>query len=399
MPTPSIHIGAKSGSESGLKKMPERASQYGTPKSADWMTIINEKIAELQPIKINDKVSFFRLLATMINAGVSIVKALSILRDQTANKHMKQIISGIVDKIESGSSFSAAIASYPKTFTDSQIGMVEAGEASGQLNKTLLEIATNSEKQAAFYSKIKSAMIYPVVIILVMIAAGIAVMVLVMPKIKDLFEGLGGELPYLTQMLIDISDFLVGKTLGLSNILWILLVAAGLLALFFKWKSTKMGRILWTKFVFITPLFGKLNKKAALASFCRSLSTMTKSGIPIIKALRITADSVGNPLYQKRVNQIADDVKHGITIAENMKDDTYYFPNMVVGMMGVAEQTAQIDSISGKLADYYEGEVDDMVKGLSSLMEPIIMVLLGGAIAFLVIAVMEPILSASDLAV
>lgn len=153
------------------------------------------------------------------------------------------------------------------------------------------------------------------------------------------------------------------------------------------------------RIVFRMPVFGKLTKKASLATFCRGLSTMVSSGIPIIKALRITAASVGNPLYYKRINQIAEDVKHGITMAENMKDDEYYFPNMVVGMIGVAEQTAQIDTITLKLAEFYEEEVDNMVKGLSSLMEPLIMVVLGGAVAFLVMAVMTPILSASDLAV
>jgi type IV pilus assembly protein PilC len=147
------------------------------------------------------------------------------------------------------------------------------------------------------------------------------------------------------------------------------------------------------------PLFGKLSKKASLAHFCGGLATMVSSGIPIIKALRITAASVGNQLYRTRINKIADDVKHGIGMAENMKDDEYYVPNMVVGMIGVAEQTAQIDQITQKLADFYEDEVDTMVKSLSSLMEPIIMVVLGGAVGFLVVAVMSPILSASDLAV
>ncbi len=394
----SIHIGAKAKPELG-KPEAVRAPMGKRVGKAGIMEVINEHLAEMQRIKISDKVSFFRLLATMINAGISIVKALNILEDQTENKHMKKIIRGIVNQIETGSSLSKALSIYPKYFSDAQVGMVEAGESAGRLNQTLLEIAKNSEKQAAFISRIKGAMIYPIVIITVMIAAGIAVMVFVMPKIKDMFEGLGGELPMLTQKLIALSDFLVGKTLGLSNILWILIVVAVILAVFLQWKKTKTGDYVWTRFVFALPLFGKLAKKAALAQFCRGLSTMVSSGIPIIKALRITATSVGNQLYQKRINQIADDVKHGITIAENMKDDLYYFPNMVVGMIGVAEQTAQIDSIAGKLADYYEREVDDMVKGLSSLMEPLIMIILGAAIAFLVMAVMEPILSASDLAV
>ena len=393
----SIHIGAKSSPQPDQQVKVTKSAE--TIEQAGYMALVNDYLAQMQSIKITDKVSFFRLLATMINAGISIVKGLHILVDQTENKHMKKIIKDIVAKIESGSSFSAALAAHPKHYTEAQIGMVEAGEASGRLNQTLLEIATEAEKQAAFRSRIKGAMIYPIVIILIMGAAFISVMVLVMPKIKEMFEGLGGELPAITQALIGLSDWFVGKSLGLSNALWLIIGIAIFLVIFMKWKVTKWGSYIWTRIVLAMPLFGKITKNASLAHFCRGLSTMVSAGIPIMKSLRITAASVGNPIYQNRINQIADDVKHGITMAENMKDDEYYFPNMVVGMIGVAEQTAQVDNISQKLADYYEEEVDNMVKGLSSLMEPVIMVVLGGAVGFLVIAVMEPILSVSDLAV
>lgn len=389
----SLHIGAASG-----QKTPQPIFEKKVVKST-WMEAINDFIVTMQPIRIGDKVSFFRLLATMINAGISIVKALNILEEQTDNKNMKRIIRDIVIQIESGQSFSKALSLYPKYFNEAQIGMVEAGEASGRLNQTLIQIADETEKEAAFRSRIKGAMIYPIVIIGIMVAAFAAVMILVMPKIKEMFDGLGGELPLITQTLISLSDFFVASWLGIPNAVWVLIFLGIFIYLFIKWKQTKWGAYMWMRFVFVMPLFGKLTKKASLAHFCRSLSTMVGSGIPIIKALRITAASVGNLIYQKRINQIAEDVKHGITMAENMKDDTYYFPSMVVGMIGVAEQTAQIDTISEKLALYYEEEVDNMVKGLSALMEPIIMVILGAGVGFLVIAVMEPILSASDLAV
>ncbi|MFH0837960.1 MAG: type II secretion system F family protein [Patescibacteria group bacterium] len=397
MVSPSLHIGV----QTGRTGIPEAPKQKPVTKvgGAGWSEVLNDFLSQFQSIKITDKVTFFRLLATMINAGISIVKALNILMDQTENRHMKSIVRNIVEKIETGNSFSQALATYPKYFTGAQIGMVEAGEASGRLNQTLLQIADETEKQAAFRSRIKGAMIYPIVIIAIMVAAFVAVMVLVMPKIKEMFEGLGGELPGVTLKLIAISDWFVSSWLGIPNYIWLVILIIAFITLFIQWKKTKWGNYVWMKFVFALPIFGKLSKKASLAHFCRGLSTMVASGIPIIKALRITAASVGNLIYQRRINQIADDVRHGITMAENMKDDEYYFPNMVVGMIGVAEQTAQIDSISQKLADYYEEEVDNIVKGLSSLMEPLIMVILGAGVAFLVIAVMEPILSASDLAV
>jgi type IV pilus assembly protein PilC len=390
-----IHIGAAPTIEKPTeqKKVPKRLG-----KQKGLMDNLNSFIARFSSVKTGDKVSFFRLLATMINAGISIVKALHILADQIENPRMKQVVEELAEKIETGNSFSEALAEYPRIFEEAQIGMVEAGEASGRLNQTLLEIAGEAEKSSALKSKVKGAMIYPVVVIIIMLGAGFAVMTFVMPKIKEMFENLGGELPAMTMALINLSDFMVGKTFGIPNALLAILALVGLVIAFKAWTRTKTGRYLWAKAVFYIPVLGKLSRKMALARFCRSLSTMIASGISIIKALRITATSVDNAVYEKRINQIADDVKQGITMAENMKDDTKNFPEMLVGMISVAEQTAQIDSITGKIAEYYEEEVDNMVKGLSSLLEPIIIVVLGGAVAFLVIAVMMPILSASDLA-
>ena len=369
MESESIHIGVKSEARSSQGVSNSHLFEKN-PKGL--FASINDYLVQFQSVKIGDKVSFFRLLATMINAGVSIVKALEILKEQVENKHMKLIVTDIILKIESGNSFSASLSAFPKYFSESHIGMVEAGEASGRLNQALLQIADQIEKEAAFRSRIKGAMVYPIVIIAVTALAFILVMVVVMPQIKEMFIDLGGTLPVTTQRLIDLSDFLVSNFLGLSNIIWILIALAVFTFGFLRLKKTKWGARWWSRFVFAMPLFGKLSKKTALAQFCRSLSTMVNSGIPIIKALQITATSVENILYRKRIHQISDDVKHGISMAENMKDDSYYFPSMVVGMIGVAEQTAQIDSISEKMAVYYEEEVDGMVKGLSSLMEPIL---------------------------
>lgn len=395
MTTTSIHIGAKSPVGEAIEK-PKEIKRSIRQKSL--MDHLNNFMAEYTRIKTSDKVSFFRLLATMINAGISIVKALHILSEQTENAHMKKITENVAERIESGSSFSESLLAHPKVFSEAQVGMVEAGEASGRLNQTLLQIATEAEKSSSLTSKIKSAMIYPVVVVIIMLGAAFVVMTYVMPKIKDMFESLGGELPALTQALISASDFMTSKTLGISNALLVLLTAGCLIAVFSWWKKTKTGAYIWAEIVFHIPVFGKLSKKVALARFCRGLSTMISSGISIIKALYITAASVGNTVYERRIKKIADDVKQGITMAENMKDDTKHFPTMLVGMMSVAEQTAQIDTISEKLASYYEDEANDMVKGLSSLMEPIIVVILGLGVGFLVVAVMLPILSASDLA-
>lgn len=393
MSSTSIHIGA---ADSQVTSAPQKLV-LGAARPMTFMERINDYLARFTPIKVAEKASFFRLLATMINAGLSIVRSLAILTEQTENLHLKKVIHRVMEDIEAGGSFSAALAKFPDQFSEAQVGMVEAGEASGQLNTVLIQMAKEAEKSAALMHKLKSAMIYPTVVILIMITAGTLVMVLVMPKLKEVFESLGGELPVLTQFLINFSDFLMGSTLGLTNVIWIF---AGLFVLVMGilwWKKTRTGAVVWAQLVFMLPIFGKLSKKAALARLCRSLNTLIGSGLPILKALRITAASIGNPLYAKRISQISQDVRHGIPMGENMKNDKKFFPSMVVGMITVAEQTAQLDTITGHLADFYENEVDDMVKGLSSLIEPIIIVLLGSSVAILVFAVMQPILSASDL--
>jgi type IV pilus assembly protein PilC len=392
-----LHIGAAPIAEEVIKEKQEQPKKH-SGKSDGLMDKLNNYVAKFTPIRDDDKVTFFRLMATMINAGISLTKGLRILEDQTENKHFKLIIGDIALRIENGSSFSEALGAYSKYFSDAQIGMVESGEATGRLNQTLLQIAVETEKSSQLTKKIKGAMIYPIAILIILAAAIYAVMTIVMPKIKEVFDNLGGTLPLMTRMLITASDFAVGKTGPIPNGLWIVIIIVSLVFLFLWWKKTKTGRLIWTIIIMRLPVFGNLIKKFALARFCRSLSTLTNSGVSILKALSITAGSVGNPVYEKRIKMIAEDVKRGITMGENIKDDLYLFPSMVVGMISVAEQTAQIDQITGKLADFYEEELDDMVKNLSRLIEPIIIVVLGGTVGFLVIAVMLPILQSSDLA-
>ena len=399
MSSTEIHIGAATHAPKEDQKKTTDLDSIAVRKKKDGlMNQINDFLASFTPIKASDKVSFFRLLATMINAGISIVKSLRILEDQTENLHFKKIIANIGHQIETGNSFSEALKTHNKYFSDAQVGMVEAGEAAGRLNQTLLQIATETEKSAALAGKIKGAMLYPMVVIFILFAAFFGVMTFVIPKIKDMFDSLGGELPGMTKVLITASDFMTGKTIfGLPNAVLIIVVSIGAIFAFLTWKKTKMGRYLFDMAFLYFPVFGKLSRKVALARFCRGLSTLTSSGISIIKALRITADSVDNAVYQKRIHQIADDVKQGITMGENMQDDEKLFPSMIVGMISVAEQTAQIDSISDKLASFFEEDVDDMVKNLSSLLEPLIIVVLGGSVGFLVIAIMLPILQSTDM--
>jgi len=392
-----LHIGASIGQDELAKSRPAEPEKKAR-RSGNVLDQMNNYLARFSPIKDDDKVSFFRLMATMVNAGISITKALRIMEDQTPNFHFKQVIHDIMIGIESGLSFSESLGKFTQFFSEAQIGMVESGEATGRLNQTMLQIATETEKSSQLTKKIKGAMIYPITVLIILAAAAYAVMTFVMPKIKDVFSSMGAKLPAMTTALINASDFMVAKTYGFPNSALVVVGVVLFIVIFLQWKKTRSGRLLWAEATLRFPVFGNLIRKTAVARFCRSLSTLTSSGVSIVKALYITAASVGNPVYEKRIKLIAEDVKRGITIGENMKDDDKHWPSMVVGMINVAEQTAQVDQITGKLADFFEEELDDMVKNLSHLMEPVIIVILGGSVGFLVIAVMLPILQSSDLA-
>lgn len=243
-------------------------------------------------------------------------------------------------------------------------------------------------------------MIYPTVIFIILILAIFAVMTFVIPQIKEMFENFDAELPMATQMLINFSDFMVRKAgpLNLPNaanlviglLLFIMAIGYG--------KTIPQGKYIWDSMMLRLPVFGVLNKKVAIAKMCRGLSTLITSGVPIVKAITVCSNMIGNELYRRRILRIGEDVKIGIGIADNMRGDHKYFPPMVISMVGVGEQTAQLDKTTLKMAEFYEEEVDDLVKNISALLEPIIIVVVGLSVGGLVIAIMLPILSLSDLA-
>jgi len=336
----------------------------------------------------------------MINSGVNINKALEILKAQLESPKLKVIIDGLIVKIAAGRTFSDSLKDFPEDFAEAEIGLINSGEVSGRLNTALVNLADQTEKSAQITKKLKGAMIYPSVIICIMGAAMFAVMTFVIPKIKAMFESFGAELPFITQALIDLSDFLLatGGPLGLPNALNILggIVMTVMGIIYF--KKTPAGKPLWDALMLKLPLFGALTQKVVISKLCRGIATLLSSGVPIVKAFHICSNLVGNELYKKRIIRIAEDLKIGISVADNMKADKTFFPPMMVSMIGVGEQTAKLDKVSLKMAEFYEEEVNDTIKNISSLMEPIIIVFVGLAVGGLVIAIMLPILNLSDLA-
>lgn len=358
---------------------------------------INNYFVYHTKIKPKDKAVAFRLLAVMINAGLSIVKALKILAKQSENPKLRLVLDDIAKKVEGGISFSDALAEYSEIFIEAEIGMIAAGEVSGQLNKTLVNLATETEKSASLSKKIKSAMVYPAVVLTVLVGAIFLMMTMVIPKLGELFEGAGAELPLATQILMNTSNWFTSATLGIPN--WLLLIVTMIIIVVSVgyWKKTPSGKIMWDQLMLKLPIFGTLNKKAALASFARQLALLSDSGVAIIRAIEITANAVGNEIYRIRLLETKEAVEKGVSIHKNIADDPL-FPDLVVSMIAVGEQTAQLGAVTHKIAEFYDEEVETFVKNLSTIMEPLIIVVIGTLVAGLVAAIMQPIMDMTDIA-
>ena len=359
--------------------------------------IIPSKIAEKAPplfggafsgggkITEKDLVIFTRQFATMIGAGLPLIQALDILSKQTENKAFGTIIGDIKAEVEGGSTFADALRKYPKIFSDLYANMVAAGEAGGILDTILVRLAGYIEKAAALKGKVKSAMVYPVVIIGVAIFVIVIIMVFVVPTFASMFETLGGELPAPTQMIITMSDFLGGVG-GLS-------VLAGGIAAFTalkQFRATKKGHFITDQILLKLPILGMLLKKVAVAKFTRTLGTLITSGVNILEGLNITARTAGNKVIERAVIDVRKAVSEGKTIAEPLAE-TKVFPPMVTQMIAVGEATGALDEMCEKIADFYDEEVDAAVSALTAMLEPMLMVFLGGTVGFIVVAMYLPI--------
>lgn len=362
-----------------------------TQKKKSLFERLDESLRSIGKPKPKDIATFFRLLSIMINAGIPLVRSLDTIGDQTVNIKLKNAIVDMARSIERGSTFSESMAGYINIFNEGHLGMIRSGEISGQLNQTLKQLAIEVEKSASITRKVKSAMMYPAFIMVVMVLVIIAMMVFVIPKIAAIFMEGGRELPFLTKLIIGISDFLVAY--------W-LYVIGGMVAMVFAviaLGKTKKGRFALDWLIVNIPVFGPLLRKSILARFCRSLGNLLISGIPIIQGLHINAKGLGNEVYRMRVEMAAEDIARGIPLGESLRDSPE-FPAMMVQMIAVGEQTAQLDNISGKIAEYYEDEVDTAVAGLSKILEPVILIVVGVVAGAIIAAIMMPIMQMSQLA-
>lgn len=386
-----LNIAEAKGSKIMLRQTAGVIHYTGNP-ILDTFQRINDYFIEHTKIKIRDKATFFRLLAVMLNAGLSMIKSLNTLGAQSEKSpRLARVLFALAKSIEGGKSLSESMSDYPDIFDEAQIGVIKAGEASGQLNKTLKSLADEMEKSASIGGKIKGAMIYPAVIFTMLGIVMFLMMVLVVPQLSTIFTQSGKELPLPTQIMISVSNFCLNY--------WYLVVG-GVIAFavgFSAWKSTRMGKYYWDYFKLIMPAFGDINTKGAISKFARSLSNMMTSGVPIIKSMEIVAHAIGNEVYKRRLLLCAEDMKRGIPMAENMSESKL-FPSMLVNMIEVGEQTAQLDTVILKVADFYDEQIDETVKNISKIMEPMVMGVIGVCVGGLVAAIMLPIMEMANIA-
>lgn len=337
-------------------------------------------------VPLMEKVVFARQFSTMINAGVPIAKAMAILERQTNNGVMKDVVGELVHKVEGGSALSAALAEYPKVFSPIFINMVKAGELGGTLDKTLARLADQLENDQEVISKVRGAMIYPGVILFIMIGAFIFLMLVIIPQLKTIFEDLGAKLPLATRIMIGISSFLTR---------YFILVTIFNIGLFFAWqKIYKQPNIKQTVHGMILklPILGNIIIKVNVARFARTMSSLLTSGVAVLDALQVVRDSLGNVTFKKDVETIAAAVKNGSSVSTPMKKSKV-FPALVPQMMAVGEETGTLDEILAKVADFYEKEVSNIVANLSSIIEPLLMVIIGAFVGLIVVAIFTPIIS------
>ena len=342
-------------------------------------------------VKLKDLVIFSRQFATMINSGLSLLRALTILEEQTENNKLAEIIGTVATDVEAGRSLSDAMAEhedFPKLF----IALVRAGETAGMLDQVLMRIADTFEAELALRQKIKSAMTYPVIVFIMAIALTGVMLVFIVPTFEQLFSSLGGELPLPTQILVSASAF-VSSLLGLFLIFVVPIVSW---QAFKAYRKTESGRLQLDTIKLKLPVFGPLFHKIAITRFARNLGTLLRAGVPILQALEITSDTVNNGVIGAAVDDVKDGVRQGRSIAEPLTEHEV-FPAMVVQMIAVGEETGAVDTMLDKIADFYDREVQATTEQLTALMEPVMIGILGGLVGSMVIALYMPIFTIMDL--
>lgn len=346
---------------------------------------LDQFLENLSGISLREKVVFTRQLSSIINAGIPLLQALQLAHEQTQNNKLKKIIGEIIDDIQSGNTFGDALQKHPDVFSNFFINLVKAGEASGTLDNALKNLADQLEKDADIRAKIRGALILPTLVLIVMVGVIILMSVVVIPQLEELFSQAESALPLPTRIMQGISFVLINY--------WYLAIL-GAVGAFFGLSSffrTELGKNLFETYSLKVPVFGKLLKLVIYARMTRVTSILLQAGVPLLKSMNIVQDLVGNHIYQDSMGRIIKKIEMGIPLAAAYEEEGKVYPLMVPQLIGIGEQTGTVDEMLGKVADFYDNEVENMVKNLTTLLEPMLMVIMGGAVGFIVMAILMPI--------
>jgi type IV pilus assembly protein PilC len=335
-------------------------------------------------VKLKDLSIMSRQFATMINAGLSLLRALTILTEQTENKVLAGVLGTVRNEVEAGTALSAAMGKHPRVFPPLMVNMTKAGEVGGFLDSVLLQVADNYEAEVKLKSKIKSAMTYPIVVLCIAIVAVFAMLLFVVPTFSKMFKQLGGKLPLPTQILVDISH-------SLTVLLPVVIIS--IVAFIITWSRVKLTpqvRNVIDPLKLKLPVFGELFKKVAISRFSRNLGTMMKSGVPILQSLDIVADTTGNVVLARAVRDIQKSIREGESLTSPLANHDV-FPPMVSQMMAVGEDTGALDNMLVKIAEFYDQEIEATTESLTALLEPLMIAFLGGVVGSMIVALYLPI--------
>ena len=344
----------------------------------------------LSRVKEDELVMVTRNLGSMLKAGLTVTRALSVIQRQSSNPRLKGVLNKVVDRINQGDQFNVAIKAYPEVFSDLYVAMIRAGEESGSLAESLQTLAIQMEKSSNLKKKIKGAMIYPSIVIIVMVVIAVLMMIYVMPAITGVFKGMDKELPATTQFLIWASDFMVEYTI------FVILGMIGSIVGFIYVLKTKWGKIATSWLVVRLPIIGNLAKEANSAQTARTLSSLLNSGVDVINSINITEEVIQNVFYKEILKEAALRVEKGTALSETFIERKDLYPILVGEMILVGEETGQISGMLGELAIFYETEVERKTKDLSTIIEPLLMVVIGAGVGFFALALIAPIFSISD---
>lgn len=352
-----------------------------TKKDSDSLL---EMLSHIRGIPQGEVVAFTRQLATMIAAGLPLPRALEVLGSQTSNDQMKAIINQCLRDVEGGAPLSATISKYPNVFSSTYKALLRAGEASGKLQDVLLRLADTMETQQDFRSKFQAALIYPTIVSVAMAGVFVIMMVFVVPKLSAMYASLGADLPLPTKIMIGISNFMVSYW-------WLLLLIVVGINLFLRYfKKTPYGVEFFSRLEFKIPVMGKIAKEKELTEFTQTFSLLIGSGIPIVEALHISSEVVSNYVYQSALERAARSVEKGYSLSRYIRSDKE-FPAIVGQMIAVGEETGKLDDVLEKLSKYFQSNADNEIKGLSTAMEPMILILLGVMVGVMVLSIITPI--------